>query len=206
MLEVVIKEHRFIERCRQFAKTIVVGDNHDYVFDNSGMAIAFTKKRPYTRENSVGHFVCTNRAGEARAELDKVNAERKLLNFVRACFDSHVMSMTITSSVSDIWKNAVVIVCDDRVVIGFPDAEGKVHYRHEEPTFRCRKKPLEIVVLPGLVDRLMKICDAAGTHISATEADTILRRAYFQFPPLDSKIDAYGFAIVLLLKNRIMRT
>jgi len=206
MLEVVIKDHRFIERCRTFAKTLVVADSHDYVFDNSGMAIAFKTKRPYTRENSEGHFICTNRAGEARAELDKVNAERQLLNFVRSCFDSHVISMTMTSSVSDIWKNAVVIVCDDRVIIGFPDAEGSVHYRHEEPSFRCRRKPLEVVVLPGLVNRLVKICDAAGTQITTQEADTILRRAYFQLPPLDSKIDAYGFAIVLLLKNRIMRT
>lgn len=205
MLEVVVKEARFIERCRSFAKTIVVADSHDYVFDNSGMAIAFTTKRPYTRIDANGRYVCTPRSGEARDELNKVNTERKLLNFIRGCFDSHVISMSLTTTVSDIWKNAVVVVCEDRVVIGFPDAEGTVHYRHDEPTFRCRRKPLAVTVLPNLINRLVKVCAAAGTQITEQEADTILRRAYFQLPPMDEKIDAYGFAIVLLLKNKVMR-
>ena len=206
MLEVVIKDARFIERCRKFAHTIVVSDCRDYVFDNLGMAIGFTSKRTYTREDANGKFVCTPRSNEAREELAKVNTERLLLNFVRQTFDSHVISMTITTAHSDIWKNAVVVVCDDRVVIGFPDAEGKVHYRQDEPAFRSRRKPIEIGVLPNAVNRLMKICEAAGSPITANEADTILRRAYFQLPPLDDNLEAYGYAIVLLLKNRIMRT
>lgn len=206
MLEVIIKDARFIERCRKFAQTIVVADSRDYVFDNMGMAVAFTTKRPYTREDANGKFVCTPRSTDARDELAKVNTERLLLNFVRNCFDSHVISMSLTTSHSDIWRNAVVIVCDDRVVIGFPDAEGTVQYRHTEPAFRSRRKPIEVTALPNMINRLMRICEASGTPISFELADTILRRAYFQLPPLDDNIEAYGYAIVLLLKNRIMRT
>lgn len=206
MLEVVIKEARFIERCRQFANTIVISDSRDYVFDNMGMAVGFTTKRPYTREDASGKFVCTPRSNAAREELVRVNAERELLNFVRHTFGSHVISMTLTTSQPDIWKNAVVIVCDDRVIIGFPDADGKVNYRNEEPTFRLRRKPIEVSVLPNVVNRLQRICEAAGSPITTNEADTILRRAYFQLPPLDDNLEAYGYAIVLLLKNRIMKS
>ena len=205
MLEVVIKDVRFIERCRKFAKSIVVADSRDYVFDSNGVAYGFTSKRAYTSANAHGHFVCTPRAHDARDELDKVNAERELLHFVRGAFDSHVISMTMTSTHSDIWKNAVVITCDDRVIIGFPDADGTVHYRQDEPSFRSKRQPLAVTVLPNMINRLMKICEAAGSPISVQEADTVLRRAYFQLPPLDEKLDVYGYAIVLLLKNRIMR-
>lgn len=207
MLEVNIFDIRFVEKCRAIAHNVALADNSVYVFE-AGRAIGFRDKRIGTRQHDKGYFVPT-RAKVAKKlvdELHGVSSQAALVDYVRSHFSAHVLDMTYRTTVADIWKNAHVFVTDDRVYISFPDADGTARLTSAEPKIRVAKKhkPLPITVLPELTNRLVSMCTATGIQVAYEQAVEILRRTYYQLPPLDDEdVVVYGLAIVLLLKNRI---
>lgn len=211
MLEVNIFEPRFVTECRrQFAERICIVDSSLYVFDGD-TAIGFKQSQPYkwmkVIDNGLGgiYFVPTPRAVEAVEELKRVNAARELLNYVRRNFDAYVAGMTYTTNVADIWTNANVFVSDDRVYVAFPDASGTVVMRSAEPKINLRRRGLAIPVMPEMVERFLGICEAADIDVIGLDAVEIIRRAYYGLPPAEQKhIPAHGYALVLLLQNRII--
>jgi hypothetical protein len=209
MLEVNIFDSRFVAECRRrFAERLTLVDNSLYVFNN-GVAIGFKEGRKFAKvcDDGLGKlfFAPTPRASDAIEELKRVNIANDLRNYVRRNFDMFVASMTYTAEVSDIWQNANVFVSDDRVYVAFPDASGTAVMRNREEKIKLRRRGMAITVMPEIVEKFLGICEAADIDVIGLDAVEIIRRAYYGLAPTDPKqIPAHGYALVLLLQNRII--
>lgn len=209
MLEVNIFDSRFVAECRsRFAERLSLVDNSLYVFNN-GVAIGFKEGRKFAKlcDDGMGKrfFAPSPRSTEAIEELKRVNIANGLRNYVRRNFDMFVASMTYTTEVADIWQNANVFVSDDRVYVAFPDASGTAVMRNPEEKIKLRRRGMAITVMPEIVERFLGICEAADIDVIGLDAVEIIRRAYYGLAPTDPKqIPAHGYALVLLLQNRII--
>jgi hypothetical protein len=209
MLEVNIFDSRFVAECRRrFAERLTLVDNSLYVFSD-GVAIGFKEGRKFAKvcDDGLGtlFFAPTPRATEAIEELKRVNAVLELRNYVRRNFDTFVSSMTYTTEVADVWQNANVFVSDDRVYVAFPDATGTAVIRNREEKVKLRRRGLAVTVMPEIVEKFLGICEAADIDVIDLDAVEIIRRAYYGLAPIDPQhIPAHGYALVLLLQNRII--
>lgn len=204
MIEVSILDSAFVKQCRSFGANMCLYDNSLYYFAGNGYAVGFREKRPYTALTKQGYWRPSGtRAKPLQLELDDVNLGYELMSFVRANFDSFVSFASYTSTVVDMWQTARVHVLADRIVVQFPDAHGRIVMTNPPP--KTGPVPLPIMVMPELVEKLLGICEAADLPLDF-DPYIILSNAY-NGTCLSEKahiIAAHGYAVVLLLQNKLM--
>lgn len=141
-------------------------------------------------------------AREAKAELEKVNAESTLINFVRNNFDNFVESVMISGDTSDIWKKVRVLVANDRVYVQFSDVRGRISLKDQTLRLQTPMQPLPITVMPELIEKLLGICDAAELPLDFDPV-AVISNAYRGTCDSGQHVAAHGYAMVLLLQNKI---
>ena len=202
MLEVNIFDRPFVNACRALSDGLSLFDNSLYYFAN-GVALGFTEKRPYTIQTDLGYWVPSGtRSKDARAELEKVNAENRLLNYVRNNFDNHVESMVLSCNTSDLWKRVHILVASDRVYIQFPDVRGQIRQRDKKVRMKTSVPSMPITVMPELVEKLLGICEAADLPLDFDPQEVIT--SAYRGTCEGQHIAAHGYAMVLLLQNKIV--
>lgn len=205
MLEVSIFDRPFVNSCRAIADGFCLHDNSLYYFEN-GTAIGFNEKRPGTLQTDQGYWSFTGMrakgAREAKAELEKVNAESTLINFVRNNFDNFVESVMISGDTSDIWKKVRVLVANDRVYVQFSDVRGRISLKDQTLRLQTPMQPLPITVMPELIEKLLGICDAAELPLDFDPV-AVISNAYRGTCDSGQHVAAHGYAMVLLLQNKI---
>lgn len=205
MVEVSIFDRPFVNSCRAIADGFCLHDNSLYYFEN-GTAIGFNEKRPGTTQTDQGYWRFTGvravGAKAAKVELDKVNTQSKLINYVRNNFDTYVESVMVSGDTSDIWKKVLVLVANDRVYVQFPDVRGRVSLKDQTLRLQTKMQPLPITVMPELIEKLLGICDAAEVPLDFDPVE-VIRNAYRGTCDSGQHIAAHGYAMVLLLQNKI---
>lgn len=205
MLEVSIFDRPFVNSCRAIADGFCLHDNSLYYFEN-GTAIGFIEKRPGTLQTDQGYWRLTGMrakgAREAKAELDKVNTETKLINFVRNNIDQFVESIMVSGDTGDIWKKVRVLVANDRVYIQFSDVRGRITLKDQTLRLPTPIQLLPITVMPELIEKLLGICDAADLPLDFDPVE-VISNAYRGTCDSGQHVAAHGYAMVLLLQNKI---
>lgn len=205
MLEVSIFDRPFVNSCRAIADGFCLHDNSLYYFEN-GTAVGFKEKRPYTIADGLGYWRPSGTKAKCNqdhaAELARVNAECKLINFVRNNFDRFVESLAISGDTSDIWKKVRVLVATDRVYIQWSDVRGRITLKDQTLRLQTPMKPLPITVMPELIEKLLGICDAAELPLDFDPVE-VIRNAYRGTCDSGQHVAAHGYAMVLLLQNKI---
>ena len=204
MLEVSIFDRPFVNACRTIADGLCLYDNSLYYFAN-GVAIGFKEKRPGTQQTEQGYWrPLTARAQggkAAHAELEKVNAEYTLHNYVRNNFDHYVDSVSLSGGTSDIWKHVRVFVANDRVYIQFAEVRGRVTLRDKTVRLKTPMPPMPITVMPELIEKLLGICEAAELPLDFDPVEVIANA--YRGTCGGQHVAAHGYAMVLLLQNKI---
>jgi len=207
MLEINIFDTAFVVACRARQSNVCIADNSTYVFDKN-FVIGFREKRAGTRLDINGVWIPTKPGTDAYDALQKANAEYWLLFYVKQNLPKYVHSISLTSSGTlDIWENAYVLVSDDRVYVALPDATGSVVTKGVTLPLSMRKDRdyIPITVMPEILEKFLGICEAADIDVIGLDAVEIIRRAYYGLAPTSQdQIPAYGYALVLLLQNRII--
>jgi len=204
MLEVSIFDRPFVNACRAIADGLCLYDNSLYYFAN-GVAIGFKEKRPYTIPTDQGYWVPSGTRSkgsmEARAELEKVNKEYSLLNYVRNNFDHYVESVMLSGDTGDIWKRVRVLVANDRVYVQFPDIRGRIHLKDKTVRLKAAMPLMPITVMPELIEKLLGICEAAELPLDFDPVEVIANA--YRGTCGGQHVAAHGYAMVLLLQNKI---
>jgi hypothetical protein len=205
MLEVSIFDRPFVNSCRAIADGFCLHDNSLYYFEN-GTAVGFKEKRPYTIPNGLGYWRPSGTKAKAcrdlQAELDRVNVESTLINFVRNNFDNFVESVMLSGDTSDIWKKVRVLVANDRVYVQFSDVRGRISLKDPTLRLQTQMQPLPITVMPELIEKLLGICDAAELPLDFDPV-AVISNAYRGTCDSGQHVAAHGYAMVLLLQNKI---
>lgn len=205
MLEVSIFDRPFVNSCRAIADGFCLHDNSLYYFEN-GTAVGFVEKRPYTIADGLGYWrpsgTGAKRSRECTEELARVNAESKLINYVRNNFDRFVESLAISGDTSDIWKKVRVLVATDRVYIQWSDVRGRITLKDQTLRLQTPMLPMPITVMPELIEKLLGICEAAELPLDFDPVD-VIRNAYRGTCDSGQHVAAHGYAMVLLLQNKI---
>jgi hypothetical protein len=204
MLEVSIFDRPFVNACRAIADGLCLYDNSLYYFAN-GLAIGFKEKRPGTVQTDQGYWQLSGLrakgAKEVRAELDHVNTQYTLVNYVRNNFDHYVESVMLSGDTGDIWQRVRILVVSDRVFVQFPEVRGRIIMRDKTVRLKTTVPPMPITVMPELIEKLLGICEAAELPLDFDPVEVIANA--YRGTCGGAHVAAHGYAMVLLLQNKI---
>ena len=137
----------------------------------------------------------------AKVELEKVNAQYVLHNYVRNNFDHYVESVMLSGDTGDIWKNVRILVANDRVYMQFPEMRGRISLKDKTVRLKTPVPPMPITVMPELIEKLLGICEAAELPLDFDPIEVIANA--YRGTCGGQHVAAHGYAMVLLLQNKI---